>query len=108
MTRRVPLHTLAHARAGDKGDDSIVSVWPFDPRHFEPIARQLTPRRLKAAYPRLLRGPVEVRAYPRLGGLLVVMRDALEGGVNASLGLDGHGKSWSYLVLRLEIELDPP
>lgn len=34
------------------------------------------------------------------------MRDALEGGVNASLGLDSHGKSWSYLILRLDIELD--
>jgi hypothetical protein len=27
----------------------------------------------------------------------------LEGGVNASLGLDSHGKSWSYLLLGLEL-----
>lgn len=108
MTRRVPLHAIAHARAGDKGNDSNVSVWPYDPRHFDAIVRQLTPERLKAAYPQLLRGPVEVRAYPRLGGLNIVMRDALEGGVNASLGLDGHGKSWSYLILRLGIVVEGP
>jgi hypothetical protein len=35
-----------------------------------------------------------------------VLRDALEGGVNSSLNLDSHGKSWSYLILGLE--LDPP
>jgi hypothetical protein len=32
------------------------------------------------------------------------MREALEGGVNASLNLDSHGKSWSYLILALPIE----
>lgn len=108
MSRRVPLHAIAHARAGDKGNDSNVSVIAYDPCHFEAIARQLTPARLKAAWPRLLRGPVEVQAFPHYAALNIVMRDALEGGVNASLGLDGHGKSWSYLVLRLEIELDAP
>lgn len=29
----------------------------------------------------------------------------LEGGVNPSLNLDSHGKSWSYLVLALEVDL---
>jgi len=33
------------------------------------------------------------------------MQDALEGGVNTSRGLDSHGKSWSYLLLGLEIEV---
>lgn len=108
MTRRLPLYALAHARAGDKGNDSIISVWPYDCRHFDLIARQLTPERLQKAYPRLFRGPIEVQPYPQLGGIHIVLRDALEGGVNASLGLDGHGKSWSYLVLRLEIEVDEP
>lgn len=106
MSPRVPLYRIAHARAGDKGNDSLVSVWPYDRRHFAAIARGLTAERLRATYPALLRGPVEVKAFPRLGGFLIVMRDALEGGVNASLGLDSHGKSWSYLILRLDIELD--
>jgi hypothetical protein len=33
-----------------------------------------------------------------------VMREALEGGVNASLNLDSHGKSWSYLILGLTLD----
>jgi hypothetical protein len=32
------------------------------------------------------------------------MHDALEGGVNSSLNLDSHGKSWSYLILGLTLD----
>ena len=32
------------------------------------------------------------------------MQDALEGGVNRSLNLDSHGKSWSCLILGLELD----
>jgi hypothetical protein len=39
-----------------------------------------------------------------LHGLNFVMQDALEGGVNTSLNLDSHGKSFSYLILDLPIE----
>jgi hypothetical protein len=41
---------------------------------------------------------------PHLHGLNLVMRDTLEGGVNASLNLDSHGKSWSYLILALTLD----
>jgi hypothetical protein len=34
------------------------------------------------------------------------MDQALEGGVNESLNLDGHGKSWSAMVLALDVVLD--
>lgn len=105
MSRRVPLHAIAHARAGDKGNDSNVSLWPYDARHYDTIARQLVPERIRRAWPDLVQGPVEVYPLPQQGGFNIVMRNALEGGVNGSLGLDGHGKSWSYLVLQLEIEL---
>ena len=39
-----------------------------------------------------------------LYGLNLVMGEALEGGVNASLNLDSHGKSWSYLILGLTLD----
>ncbi|MGA6936462.1 MAG: hypothetical protein WCB77_25000 [Pseudolabrys sp.] len=32
------------------------------------------------------------------------MQDALEVGVNSSLNLDSHGKSWSCLILGLELD----
>jgi hypothetical protein len=106
MTRRVPLREIAHARAGDKGNRSNVAVYAYDPRHFEAIKAQLTPERLKVAFPRLLQGPVQRFALDHLSALNFVMDQALEGGVNESLNLDAHGKSWSFLLLGLEVEIE--
>lgn len=105
MTRKVPLHQLCHARAGDKGDTSSVSVWVYDPGDYALVKEQLTAERLKAAFPRLIRGNVVRYALDELYGLNFVAYHALEGGVNTSLNLDSHGKSWSSLLLSLEIEV---
>ena len=93
MTRRVPLREVAHARAGDKGNLSNVSVWVYDPRHYDAVKRQLTADRVKQAYPSLIRGKVARYELDHLHGLNFVMEDAIEGGVNSSLNLDSHGKS---------------
>jgi len=52
------------------------------------------------------RGTVERFEIDHLSGLNFVMDKALEGGVNESLNLDAHGKSWSFLLLALTIDLD--
>lgn len=95
---------IAHARAGDKGNTSNVNVWVYDPQDFERLKRTLTAERIKRAFPGLIRGPVERYVLEHLHGLNFVMQDALEGGVNRSLNLDSHGKSWSFLILGLELE----
>ena len=43
---------------------------------------------------------------PKLHGINLVIDDALGGGVNESLNLDSHGKSWSFLILSLPVDLD--
>ena len=106
MSRRVPLREVAHARAGDKGNRSNVSVWVFEPRHYPAVKAQLSAERVKEAFPRLIQGAVRRYALDHLHGLNFVMEDALEGGVNGSLNLDSHGKSWSYLLLALEVEVE--
>lgn len=103
--RRIRLHEIAHARAGDKGNTSNVSVWVYDSGDYALVKAQLTAERVKSAFPNLLKGPVTRYELDQLHGLNFVMADALEGGVNTSLGLDSHGKSWSYLILGLEIEV---
>lgn len=104
-TRPIRLHEIAHARAGDKGNTSNVSVWVYDPGDYPLVKEQLTAERVKSAFPKLIQGPVTRYELDQLQGLNFVMQDALEGGVNTSLGLDSHGKSWSYLLLSLEIEV---
>lgn len=97
---------IAHARAGDKGNTSNVNVWAYDPDDFELLKRFLTADRIKRAFPDLIRGNVERYVIEHLQGLNFVLHDALEGGVNRSLNLDSHGKSWSYLILGLALDDD--
>jgi hypothetical protein len=101
--RRI-VRDIAHARAGDKGNTSNVNVWAYNPAEFELLKRSLTAERIKQAFPNLIRGEVQRYVIEHLQGLNFVMQDALEGGVNRSLNLDSHGKSWSYLILGLELE----
>jgi hypothetical protein len=81
-----------------------VNVWAYDAADFDLLKNTLTAERIKRAFPHLIRGKVERYEMPQLHGLNFVMHDALEGGVNASLNLDSHGKSWSYLFLGLELD----
>jgi hypothetical protein len=97
---------IAHARAGDKGNTSNINVWAYDPADFALLERSLTAERIEREFPHLVRGKVERYVIAHLHGLNFVLHDALEGGVNASLNLDSHGKSWSYLILGLPLE--PP
>jgi hypothetical protein len=95
---------IAHARAGDKGNTSNVNVWVYDPADFALLERSLTAERIAREFPGLVRGNVERYVIAHLHGLNFVLHEALEGGVNASLNLDSHGKSWSYLLLGLALD----
>jgi hypothetical protein len=106
MTRHVPLREIAHARAGDKGNRSNIAVFVYDRRHYAAVKAQLTPERLQAEFGNLLRGPIRRYELDHQGALNFVIDEALEGGVNESLNLDSHGKSWSFLVLGLEVEIE--
>ena len=101
----VPLREVAHVRSGDKGNCSSICVFARDPADYPALCRGLTPERLRAEFGRLFRGPIRRYELPNLHGLNFVLQDALEGGVNESLNLDGHGKSWSGLILGLRINI---
>ncbi len=105
MSRRVLLREIAHARSGDKGNCSNVSVFVYHSDHYAAVAAQLTGDYLKHNFGELLSGEITRYELSDLNGFNFVMQNALEGGVNESLNLDGHGKSWSSLILGLEIEI---
>jgi hypothetical protein len=94
---------IAHARAGDKGNTANVCVWAYRAEDYRILKVALSPGRIKAAYPQLIRGEVTRYEMEHLHGLNLVMQDALEGGVNSSLNLDAHGKSWSFLILAMSL-----
>jgi len=102
---KVMLRDIAHGRSGDKGNRSNLSLFAYEPGHYGVLVSQVTAERLKAEFGGLLRGGIKRYELPNLHGLNFVMDQALEGGVNESLNLDGHGKSWSAMILGLEVEL---
>ncbi|SMH30874.1 AtuA-related protein [Mesorhizobium australicum] len=99
------LGDIATARAGDKGDTSNIAVFVRDLAHYPAVERQLDADRVAASYPDLFRGPVTRYCVPHLGVLNFVIENGLEGGVNSSLNLDAHGKSFSFLLLDLTVDL---
>jgi hypothetical protein len=102
---RVPLRDIAHARAGDKGDASNVSLIVYDQKDYEVVKREVTAERVKTWFGDLVRGEVQRFEIPQLGAFNFVMHGALGGGVTRTLALDPHGKTRSSLLLELDIEL---
>ena len=101
----VPLHCVAHGRAGDKGNRLNVSLMPYDSEAYAALGEQLTEARVLAAFKH--RGATKVTRYdlPLLPAYNFVIDDVLEGGVNGSLNLDGHGKSNSFLLLAMPVRV---
>lgn len=105
--RKVLLHKLAHARAGDKGNCSNISLIPYDAADYELLKQQVTEQAVMDVFRH--RGATRVMRYdlPKLPAFNFVIENALEGGVNDALNLDGHGKSLSFLLLgQIFIDLD--
>ncbi len=103
----VPLHEIAHGRAGDKGNRCNISVIAFVPEAYPFLLEQVTEERVHGFFAH--RGASAVARYelPRLGALNLVIDDVLEGGVNGSLNLDGHGKTLSFHLLSMPVEVPP-
>lgn len=97
------LRALAHARTGDKGDASSISVIAHEPGDFAFLCEHVTAQRVKAHFGSLVHGTVERYELRGLGALNFVLHGALGGGVTRSLALDAHGKSLSCCLLEMEL-----
>jgi hypothetical protein len=99
----VPLHRIAHARAGDKGNRLNIALFPYQAECFGLLVEEVSETVVAQQFAH--RRPTAVSRYvlPRLQALNFVIDGVLEGGVNSSLCLDRHGKSLSYLLLDLAI-----
>ncbi|MBX3653484.1 MAG: hypothetical protein KIS62_20125 [Ramlibacter sp.] len=104
----VPLYRLAHGRSGDKGDCSNISVIAWHDALYPLLVGQVTEDAVARQF--ALRQPRSVARYllPRLGAMNFVVEGVLDGGVNDALNLDTHGKSLSYLLLDLMVDVPAP
>ncbi len=103
----VPLHAVAHGRAGDKGNRSNISVIPYKPDAYPHVMEQVTEAKVLDLFRH--KGATAVTRYdlPNLHAFNFVIDDVLEGGVNSALSQDLHGKTLSFLLLG-ELEVTVP
>lgn len=102
---KVLLQHVAHARSGDKGDTSNISVFAFEPEFYPLLKEQLTAERLKAHYRGAIKGVVTRYEVDNIEALNFVCEGALGGGVSRSLCLDNYGKALSAAILGFGIEV---
>ena len=110
---KLPLHAIAHGRAGDKGNVSNISLIAYRDDAWPIIDNNVTESRVFELFRHL--GVISVKRYelPKLKALNFVLDGILDGGVNSSRNVDRHGKSLSYvllsrLILDVPIEALPP
>lgn len=103
----VPLHAIAHGRAGDKGNRSNISLVPYLTEAYPHLVDQVTEARVLQLFAH--KGATNVTRYmlPKLPALNFVIDNALEGGVNSALAEDMHGKTLSFLLLG-QLTVDVP
>jgi len=100
------VYDLGHARAGDKGNTSNISVTAYDERAWNILRENLTAERVMHAFSEIAKGPVTRYELPRLQALNFVIENALGGGVTLSLAQDMHGKSLSFRMLDIDLNGD--
>lgn len=109
---KLRLHDIAHGRAGDKGNRVNISLMPYQPECYALLAEQVTCDAVLELF--ASRGATRATRFdlPLLGAFNFVIDNALEGGVNGSMNLDGHGKTLSFKLLELPVwvprHLAPP
>jgi len=102
----IPLHRIAHARSGDKGDAANVCVVARDPRYYPIILQELTVERVKLHFKGICFGNVDRFELPNLLALNFLLHNTLGGGGTVSLKNDAQGKTLGAAMLRLMLEVD--
>lgn len=102
---KVQLLKLAHGRSGDKGDTANVGLIALRDELYPLLVREVTAERVKKHFDRLCKGEVERFELPNLGALNFLLHESLGGGGTLSLMTDAQGKTFSYALLRMYIEV---
>ncbi|XVF73231.1 hypothetical protein PTKIN_Ptkin12aG0184900 [Pterospermum kingtungense] len=123
LGQNIPLYSIAHSRAGDKGNDLNFSIIPHFPQDVEKLKLVITPQWVKGVVSVLLNASpeavdetkkwvdehvkVEIYEVEGIHSLNIVVQNILDGGVNCSRRIDRHGKAISDLILCQPVVLPP-
>jgi hypothetical protein len=96
------LFEIAHSRAGDKGDSSILFLAPFDPADYELVEASLSCDSIGNHFNTSPEN-VSIMPLPDLLAFTLVINNQLGGGVTRTHRIDPHGKTLSSHLLEMEI-----
>lgn len=99
------LYELAHSRAGDKGNILMLSLIPYREKDYSLLCKEVTAEKVKQHLKDIVDGEIIRYEVSNIAALQFVCHQALLGGVTTSLGMDTHGKSLSFALLEMEIEV---
>lgn len=103
---KVKLYEIAHSRAGDKGEVTNLSLIPYEERHYELLKEKITETAVKDHFGQLATGEVVRYELEGIGAFNFIIYGTRTGGVAAALDFDAHGKSLSWALLEMEIEIE--
>ena len=106
MSATFYLREIAHARAGDKGDTCNIGVIAYRPEYYPILLEQVTVERVRGHFIGLVHGPITRYEMPNVDAINLVLERSLGGGVTRSLSLDPHGKSYSALILTMQVTVN--
>jgi len=99
----IKLLDLAHARSGDKGNNSNIGLIARNPDDYEILRREVTAERVKQHFAGICLGQVERFELPNIYALNFVLHESLDGGGTVSLRTDAQGKTHAATLLMMEI-----
>ena len=97
------LKEIDHARTGDKGDISNISVIAYRQEDYAILKEKVTVDKVKEYFEEICDGEVQRYELEQLWALNFVLDKTLGGGVTRSLALDKHGKSLGMALVEMEI-----
>ena len=97
------LYDIAHCRAGDKGNTSILSLIAYRADDYPLLVEKVTVAAVQRHLTGIVAGKVARYEVPGLLALQLVCEEALLTGVTTSLAMDTHGKALSSALLEMEI-----
>jgi len=99
------LREIAHARTGDKGSMVNISLIALREDNYPLLELHVTAERVTQLFSSLITLPVERYCVPGLGALNFVLHRPASESVTRSLALDAHGKTLSFVLLNMDIDL---
>jgi hypothetical protein len=94
----VPLHSVAHSSAGDKDNLFNLSLISYEKAAYQYLEEQITENVVKDLLKFCDATPAKRYDLPLLNAFNFAIDGVLEGGINNSLCLDGHGKGLWFLL----------